>query len=577
MTGTNTGAPPSVAISSPTNGTVLSNFVTVVVSASAPNFLSDVLLFVDGQQMSQSLDGTNFVINTCEWANGTHTLFAVAKSQSQISVSPYGGNITYGRAVSAFVTVTFNNLIEQLAFSQPFFQPALGQTQQVTASFAADVNWSLQIQDVNSNTVASASGVGTSMLYDWDGTSNGVAIPDGIFTYLVSAQTNGGTQPQVTSPGGGSGGPPTMNVENGAFDDGSNSGVVVLPLPPAPPGFSYGTDENGNEITNITVTIPREQSYSASGVLRADGASPDGSSDGNDPPAPPPSQATQGPNRPPTAGVKGSNGTFGVVYFTFPSPTGQVTFNAPTTGFPFSPYFVALNGGQASPRVSFPSLPPAEAEAKKFAEYMTKQGWKQTFMLTDGQVTANDLKKASLGGRSLFNTVNIGLLITHGAYGSSYESDFVYYSYVWFPDGSYLRLSDFDFGSPGTNGLHWMNVHACGVLNQRCYNSMSNRGKLPVNGNLNLLLGCSTTTYMEGPLGLGYAFGLTGINGKNQMTLPNAWFYAGTNAYNNLHTNTPVNFTIVGSDNCFGDSVSSFQQSPSGNLQYLDQNVYTPH
>jgi hypothetical protein len=75
---------------------------------------------------------------------------------------------------------------------------------------------------------------------------------------------------------------------------------------------------------------------------------------------------------------------------------------------------------------------------------------------------------------------------------------------------------------------------------------------------------------------LTYAFGLTGVNSKLQQTVPNAWFYAGTNAYHNITNNHPVDFTVVGSDNCFGDTVSSFQQNPSGNLQYLNQNVYTP-
>jgi hypothetical protein len=33
--------------------------------------------------------------------------------------------------------VTFNNLVQEIAFSQPFFDPTLGQTQLVTAVFAS--------------------------------------------------------------------------------------------------------------------------------------------------------------------------------------------------------------------------------------------------------------------------------------------------------------------------------------------------------------------------------------------------------------------------------------------------------
>jgi hypothetical protein len=279
--------------------------------------------------------------------------------------------------------------------------------------------------------------------------------------------------------------------------------------------------------------------------------------------------------RPPTVGVKNPVGTFGVVYFTFPN---GLTTQAPRTGFPYAPYFVGLNGQQGQATVRFGPLDTAKDEAMKFSDYMTKQGWKQVFMLSDGQVTPIALKKSSLGGSNLFNTVNIGLFITHGDYGSTYESDFVYYSYVWFPDGTYSRLSDFDFGSPGTNGLRWMTIHACGSLNQNCYNSMVRSHKFPVNSSLHLLLGSSTpTTYMYGPVGLGYAFGLVGINSNMQLSVPNAWFNAGTNAYQVSRPATAVNFTVVGWDNCFSDTVSSFPANTSGTLQYLDVNVFTPH
>jgi|SRR5665213_2463989 len=64
LTGTNTsGDNPSVAITYPTNGAVLSGDVTVTVSASSDQVLATVDLYVDGQKMWSSDDNSNFVIN----------------------------------------------------------------------------------------------------------------------------------------------------------------------------------------------------------------------------------------------------------------------------------------------------------------------------------------------------------------------------------------------------------------------------------------------------------------------------------------------------------------------------------
>jgi hypothetical protein len=57
--------------------------VSVVASSSMP--IVTTALYVDGQEMQSSEDGTNFVINTCEWSNGSHVLFATAKSQSDLA------------------------------------------------------------------------------------------------------------------------------------------------------------------------------------------------------------------------------------------------------------------------------------------------------------------------------------------------------------------------------------------------------------------------------------------------------------------------------------------------------------
>jgi hypothetical protein len=178
--------------------------ITVVAATDQP-IISGTKLYVDGQEMQTADSTTNYTdvsgltnyeantysINTCEWGNGTHTLFATVRCAS----SPEGpddiGVVTIGHGVSAFVPVTFNNLVTRISFSQPSFDPSSGQTQQVTAVFPLNSDWTLNIVDVFSNVVQTATGSGMSMLYNWDGTSNGTNLPNGLYYYYITAQTNG--------------------------------------------------------------------------------------------------------------------------------------------------------------------------------------------------------------------------------------------------------------------------------------------------------------------------------------------------------------------------------------------------
>jgi hypothetical protein len=129
--GTNDGPAPYIVLKSVTNGAVLSDQITVSVVATSTFPILNMRLYIDGQEMDVPDNGTNWVINTCEWPNGQHTLFATAKAQSSFSGPPGNFPITIRRAVSPYVNVTFSNLISRFAFSQPFFEPSLGQTQHI--------------------------------------------------------------------------------------------------------------------------------------------------------------------------------------------------------------------------------------------------------------------------------------------------------------------------------------------------------------------------------------------------------------------------------------------------------------
>ncbi|MGH7953109.1 MAG: Ig-like domain-containing protein, partial [Limisphaerales bacterium] len=155
---------PSVSIISPTNSTAASGELTINVVASTDQpVLSGTKLYVDGQEMRTADSTTNYVdgstnyemdaysINTCEWGNETHTLFATTECESGYGDAPNSPPVASGHGVSPFIPVTFTNLITEISFSQPSFDPSSGQTQQVSAVFAANSDWTLTIRDAYSN------------------------------------------------------------------------------------------------------------------------------------------------------------------------------------------------------------------------------------------------------------------------------------------------------------------------------------------------------------------------------------------------------------------------------------------
>src|SRR3984957_455296 len=100
---------------------------------------------------STNYETDTYSINTCEWFNRTHILFATAEATSQYSSQQNGGPVQTGHGVSPFVSVLFNNLVEGISYSQPSFEPGLGETQQVSAWFPLNSDWTLNIVDVYSN------------------------------------------------------------------------------------------------------------------------------------------------------------------------------------------------------------------------------------------------------------------------------------------------------------------------------------------------------------------------------------------------------------------------------------------
>jgi hypothetical protein len=474
----------------PTNGMVLSGDVTVsVTTASSTLPIRDFYLYMDGEQMDYSEDGTNFVINTCEWANGSHTLFATVKGQSQLTGPPNSPAVNVAYAASPYVFVTFSNFISRITFSQQFFEPALGQTQRVTATFSANSDWTLQIQDEDGNTVRNASGTGTSITFNWDGKGDGGSnIADGVYNYVISAQSSG----------------------------------------------SFSISSTG--------------------------------------------AATTAPKKPPTKPVKGSAGEFGVAYWHFPT----------TLSYPVPPNGLPLGGNSGKVQIegsygnfTFPPIPECPNLAKGFASVMTKKAWKVGFNLPGDQFRISDLRRSNLGGNEKFGTVNLGLFITHGSYGTSpdFHADVsqtlqTYSTSDNSADASapWIRMSEYGFGG----SLRRMGLLTCNNLRDENFFSMLDAGVLPITTNLHLLCGTMTTAYVTDDFGQLWAAKMF----RKFLIFPpdpvkNAWFNAARKAYegatNISHT---VIFRVVGWDNCFNDTLQSYAGGTSGTLDWQDGQVW---
>jgi hypothetical protein len=597
---------PVIAITSPTNGFVASNTLTITVSAISDQPTLSTKLYVDGQEMSMAVETTNniengtnnitntYVINTCEWLNGPHTLFATATCCSALTGPDNVGPIYTGHAVSPFATVTFDNLITGVSFSQAFFDPAAGQTQQVTAVFAANVNWTLDIQDVNSNTVRSTNGSGISMQFNWDGNGTGETnLPAGVYTYLLQAQTNGapynggGGGSGGGGGGNGGGGPPPLVVSSGFPVNAGDSTAdgwqtLTIPLPPAPPGLSYGTDENGNEITNMTIEVPAAQFQSQPSSMTF---SPEGGPlGGGNTPAPAASQQTQAPTRPPTASVRGTVGTFGVAYDTYVA-NGANGFKlyAPDNGLGIGER-VQLEGLGGDTPLTYDYILSQEM-ANNFVWEMEHAGWNSRLNLVDNQLTTSSLT----GSETPFNQVNLGVLMDHGTYGTSldYSANSSGCLQMYFPitsgDGAqYVRMSQMYFGGYGTNGLKWMAIFACHSLYHTDWSSMQSQQVKPYNSNLHLLLGYDSECFYSLPYILAFwAKYMTHGNSTNYspMTIRAAWYQAANHVYSvGGNYGTTITCAVAGDTACQNDTLQT-NSNTTGTWTYESKEVwptYTP-
>jgi len=595
---------PSVSITSPTNGTAVTGELTITVIASTDQpVLSGTKLYVDGQEMQMADSTTNYAngstnyeadtysINTCEWGNGIHTIFATTECISNPEGVNNGSPSLIGHAVSAFVPVLFSNLVTRISFSQPSFDPSSGQTQQVSAVFAANVNWTLNIVNVLSNIVRTATGSGISMQFNWDGNGNGGAsLPAGVYYYYISAQTNGLAYQNAdngSDSGDGSGGPPSPSfasaLTGGTADstqlfaipaDGSGAAV---PFAIYPPGFDTNDliifEGSMADILPQRNLLSRTASFNA--MDSGSGISADNASGGSSASS---QNSSATPQRPPNNPIRGFAGTVGIAYQRYSSWTNGYAPTAPLNGI--LTQHVALQDAGGNNPIKFYAMSTYQAEANNFIGAAKYWGLNTTLNKIDDQLSINDLR----GTGTPFNNVNLGVLLLHGTYGTGLDYTVpggvkqMYFAIASGGGAQYLRMSEMNFGGAGTNGLKWMAIMACFSLYHTDWQYMQGVNVKPYNNNLHLLLGCDTTEYSNAKL-LAYwarymAFG-TSTN-YAPMTIRAAWYQAATDAYFRSHVQyaiSPLIFAVAGDSACHDDMLQT-NYMPTGSWFYERTQVY---
>jgi hypothetical protein len=141
-----TNTPPVVSVQLSQTSAISSNFIaSVSVSIADTNqSLNAVGVFVDGQRLGSvpTFPSTNFSIwiNSTEWPNGQHEIYAVATIADSAETTPADDSeadptnaVVYAVGVSPSQFVTFSNFISQFFISIPYFEA--GQTQEVVAKF----------------------------------------------------------------------------------------------------------------------------------------------------------------------------------------------------------------------------------------------------------------------------------------------------------------------------------------------------------------------------------------------------------------------------------------------------------
>lgn len=559
---------PTVAIASPTNNALLTDFITnVTVSVAWTSSVDGIRLFLDGQEVKRgSGETTNYSINTCQWANGPHTFFAVVENSDGGESTQFDDdNLKMNFAVTPYRVVEFSNFIYSFKASSRFLHPQNSETQTFTAKFLGNAIWTLTILDDSSNAVRTVTGTNTSMTFDWDGTDDSSAtLPDGRYHVVLSA-TETDEQLAAMSSGG------TEFSREIFYDAETGEEYYLVEPPPLPPPLDK--ERGPQPWIKVVVSRPGDFSANQTAVSSTSGSESNGPQDNG-------GGRSQTTVLDPPRILNLFGGTFGIAYQGHHPGKSEVGLFAFPPNAPFFPQI-----GLAATNPPWGRLRSLSVIARNFSFWMQNRGWSKKFILADDDLHAEALRSAAFGGSNVFNEVNLGLLIGHGARGTT--GDFTisgngplqsYYGIYQTGASAYdwVRLSQCSFGSAN---LRWMGLLTCNNLHASVYDDCYNKLALPINDDLHLLLGCSAYSFMVGTFGTVFAEGLVGGEHSPHTTVKEAWFLAGiaTQGDKVNKKQQTVTFRVAGWPNCFGDTVYEYQIPDSGDpedIEYEDRQVY---
>jgi hypothetical protein len=570
---------PQVAILSPTNNEVLTGDIAVSVAATSALTVNSIRLFVDGQEVGYQIDtATNFVINTCQFGNGPHNIFAVVENSSGSETTAEAPDFAANYGVSPPASVSFDNFITDYRGKLRFQDPEEAETNRFTANFATYADWTLTITNQDGVAVRTVSGTDLNMEFVWDGTDDsGGSLPSGAYWAVLSAsESSSAPLAQMLRMM-----PPAIEE---AIANGQTS--YFISSPPMPPVYLNGElvpwEDVYGPLPPIEVPIHEEEfalaaqiaaeAQKATAPRRLGGITLNTAGDSG-------SGAQTTVLRPLPSVWFGKIGTIGIAYQgNHPDATSFGLNTRPSNGLYGR---VSLNVTPGS----YQRLKAANKVALGFNRYMGDAGYRLKFMKSNFDLHASDLRKPSKGGSSVFNQANLGFLIGHGVYGTTPDYTIAgsgpkqsYYPVYTGANGyDWVRLSEFDFGSPGTNGLRWMSILTCNNLVSSVYQDCYDKEVLPVNDSLHLLCGSKTAVYIVSNFGLKYSAALTGGGGVSRTTVKEAWFYAGTQTQAR-NPSVSVRFRVIGWPACFDDDLVNYQDPDSGNpadIAFEDRQVTT--
>ncbi len=548
--------PPTVTLQLDQSNLV-SGFINAAASvtyADTNQQMSSLKIFVDGQEIDSAADDSlSATINSCEWPNGQHEIYAVVTTVDAGETLPDSDDETETNAanfaigVSASQFVTFSNYISEFFVTTPFFDPAQGQTQEVMAAFPEDTCWNLYVLDYNYNPVQEFSGQSSSLDVTWDGTDgNGNQTYYGFYDYYIEARPLRFGCPS---------GPTSMSSARMLAGRSTSSAISSSSSQQLPARIQFNELGGIQEIINTPSLnpLPSEEmemaaSLSAERVITYVGTNEfiNGVPAILYPPEPDESLTSTRAARaglrtgaiPMDGGSGGSTFDDGVYTTDFPNRVPGNLFKgyAGIVGVgsqghhPHSPSFPLPPGGVIS--LSHPpygALHNATVIADGFSKQMVKYGWRTGFNLKDDNLNSTNLFPvlgAGSGDGTFAKNCHFGLLVGHMT-ATSYTDPDYYVTHSFFPvyntvqPGRYqwIPLPGMDFGkNDGSSPLKWMCLYGCNSLRYEDADDMWTHFVLPMPPNLRLLLGSEEGVFIHPSFGPRFADDL-----NNSMSIVDAW------------------------------------------------------